>query len=86
MKYRYLDLRRAAVRKNLELRHRMTSLIRNFLDNLNFIGGGDAYLDRARRPRVLATSWCPSRMNPGQFYALPQKSADAETVADGFGL
>ena len=37
MKYRYLDLRRAAVRKNLELRHRMTILIRNFLDNLNFI-------------------------------------------------
>ena len=37
MKYRYLDLRRNAVRKNLELRHRMTILIRNFLDNLNFI-------------------------------------------------
>ena len=37
MKYRYLDLRRAVVRKNLELRHRMTILIRNFLDNPNFI-------------------------------------------------
>ncbi|MBQ8153043.1 MAG: aspartate--tRNA ligase, partial [Prevotella sp.] len=37
MKYRYLDLRRSCVRKNLELRHRMTILIRNFLDNLNFI-------------------------------------------------
>lgn len=37
MKYRYLDLRRSCVRKNLELRHRMTILIRNFLDNKNFI-------------------------------------------------
>ncbi|MBF1539491.1 MAG: aspartate--tRNA ligase, partial [Prevotella salivae] len=37
MKYRYLDLRRNAVRKNLELRHRMTILIRNFLDSQNFI-------------------------------------------------
>src|ERR1700741_1131919 len=70
MKYRYLDLRRNAVRKNLELRHRLAIETRNYLDKLNFLEVETPVLIKST-PEGARYFVVPSRMNPGQFYALP---------------
>lgn len=71
MKYRYLDLRRTAVRKNLELRYAVNRAARNYLHQQQFLDIETPFLIKST-PEGARDFVVPSRMNPGQFYALPQ--------------
>ena len=71
MKYRYLDIRRDSIKNKLLFRHKVTSEIRNYLSELNFVNVETPYLIKST-PEGARDFVVPSRMNAGEFYALPQ--------------
>lgn len=71
MKYRYLDLRRNPVKNNILFRHRLAIEIRNYMNNIGFVEIETPFMIKST-PEGARDFVVPSRMNPGEFYALPQ--------------
>lgn len=85
MKYRYMDLRRPIVRKNLELRHRMAQIVRNYLSNRDFIEVETPVLIKStpgRSPRLCR----PFTDEPGTILRSTAKSTDFQAIIDGFRI
>ena len=80
MKYRYLDIRRTSIKEKLIFRHKVSSEIRNYLNNLNFVDVETPYLIKST-PEGARDFVVPSRMNQGEFYALPQSPQTFKPVS-----
>ena len=85
MEYRYLDLRRAPLRRNLELRHQLTIAIRNYLDDMKFMEVETPYLIKST-PEGARDFVVLSRMNGGQFLCTTTISSDLQAIVNGIRI